>query len=382
MQPLNNKLSRSDNVLFVFYDFETTQDTKISGNATEHVPILVCLQQFCSICESVEDIDTDCERCGKRRHSFFEDPVGDLLTYLTLPRGWCDQVVAIAHNAKAFDAHVILKRAIFLKWNPKLIMNGLKILSMEIQRLHLPDSVNYLPMPLRKLPEAFGLTASKSWYHHYFNTKANLDYAGPIPDTRYYGADEMGEGERKDFLYWYEERKDEVFDNRHVLEEYCQDDVIVLRQACQIFRREFIEIGNIDVFLEAVTIASACNRVLRKRFLKPETVGLIPTGGYSANRRYSKKALLWLLHVERVDGCHIRHARNGREFRPPELPHYSVDGYCAETRNTYEFLGCYYHGCTCQPFRVVRTMGGETPTKRRKLPAEIKEGDTLAERYE
>jgi hypothetical protein len=35
-------------------------------------------------------------------------------------------------------------------------------------------------------------------------------------------------------------------------EQYCQDDVTVLREACQIFRRDLIEIGDIDVFLEAI----------------------------------------------------------------------------------------------------------------------------------
>ena len=48
MRPLLNKLFVSDTVLFVFYDFETTQDTKYSDSATVHVPNLVCLQQFCS----------------------------------------------------------------------------------------------------------------------------------------------------------------------------------------------------------------------------------------------------------------------------------------------------------------------------------------------
>jgi len=55
----------------------------------------------------------------------------------------------------------------------------------------------------------------------------------------------------------------------HVLESYCQGDVTVLRQACVVFRREFIKIGHIDVFVESITIASACNKVLRKRFLNP-----------------------------------------------------------------------------------------------------------------
>ena len=77
MAPLVNKLPKSDDVLFVFYDFETTQDTRISDSATLHVPNLVCLQQFCSRCEMQTDIDTDCERCGRRRHWFWEDPVGD-----------------------------------------------------------------------------------------------------------------------------------------------------------------------------------------------------------------------------------------------------------------------------------------------------------------
>ena len=79
-----------------------------------------------------------------------------------------------------------------------------------------------------------------------------------------------------------------VFDNRLVLETYCQDDVTVLRQACRVFRREFAQIGNIDVFQESITIASACNKDLRKRFLQPDTIGLIPKGGYTANIRVRK----------------------------------------------------------------------------------------------
>jgi len=35
---------------------------------------------------------TDCERCGKRRHSFCDDPVGDLLTYLCEPRPWAKKL--------------------------------------------------------------------------------------------------------------------------------------------------------------------------------------------------------------------------------------------------------------------------------------------------
>jgi len=69
---------------------------------------------------------------------------------------------------------------------------------------------------------------------------------------------------------------------------------------------------------------------------------------------------MWLIHMEQTDGCPIHDARNRGEYRPSELPHYSVDGYCSETPTVYEFLCCYFHGCTCQPFRDVKTMSGET----------------------
>ena len=105
-----------------------------------------------------------------------------------------------------------------------------------------------------------------------------------------------------------------------------KDDVTVLRQACQMFRRDFIEVGNVDVFLESYTIASACNKVFRKRFLKPETIGLIPSGGYICNRNYSKKTLMWILHMEEEDSCKVLHARNGSEVRLPDLPRFSVMG--------------------------------------------------------
>jgi DNA polymerase III alpha subunit (gram-positive type) len=151
MKPLSNEFPRSDNVLFVFYDFETTQNTKISDLATVHVPNLVCIRQFCSLCEMQPYIDVD---CGKRKHAFFDDPVGDP-SCLCKPRQWCEKVVAVAHNEKSFDAQFILNRAIFLKWKPELIFNGIKIMCMKMHHLTFIDSVSFLPMPLRKLPEAF-----------------------------------------------------------------------------------------------------------------------------------------------------------------------------------------------------------------------------------
>ena len=166
MQPLKNALPSSDGVLYVFYDFETTQNTRHSETAKEHVPNLVCIQLFCSRCEGIEDCERECECYGARKHAFWEDPVGDLLKYLCEPRPWVRHVIAIAHNAKSFDLHFILSRAVLLKWRPELVMSGQKIILMKMEQIKFIDSISFLPFPLRKLSTAFGLTAAKGWYTH------------------------------------------------------------------------------------------------------------------------------------------------------------------------------------------------------------------------
>jgi len=55
---------------------------------------------------------------------------------------------------------------------------------------------------------------------------------------------------------------------------------------------------------------------------------------------------------------------HGGEYRLPELPRFSVDDYCPETRTGYEFFGCYYHGHTWQPFRDITTLTGDMVAER------------------
>jgi hypothetical protein len=175
-----------------------------------------------------------------------------MLTYLCETTPWVKQIVAITHHAKAFYMQFILDRAEILKWRPEIIMKCPKNMCMNVEHMKFIDSIS-LPFPIRKLAGAFGLSASKSWYPHYFNTK-NINYLGPIPDITYYDADQINTSERTEFLEWYNGQKEEIFVNKRVLEEYCQDEITVLRQACQVFRQKFMAIGNIEVFSESLTI--------------------------------------------------------------------------------------------------------------------------------
>jgi len=63
----------------IFYMFETNQNARYLDRATLHVPNLVGLQQFRSRYEDVEDAEWDCVQCEKRKNSFWDDMVGEML---------------------------------------------------------------------------------------------------------------------------------------------------------------------------------------------------------------------------------------------------------------------------------------------------------------
>ena len=67
---------------------------------TRRIPTL---QKSMYLTSSACNCSIDCDRCGRRRPSFWNAPVGDLLTYLCEPRSWASKIVAISHNAKTFD---------------------------------------------------------------------------------------------------------------------------------------------------------------------------------------------------------------------------------------------------------------------------------------
>ncbi len=113
--------------------------------------------------------------------------MGDLLSYLCEPRPRVKQIIAISHKAKAFHLHFILNRAVLLKWRPELVMSGQNIILMKVQHMKFIDGICFLPFLLLKLCGAFGLTASKAWYPHYFSREENLNYVVSILDASYCG---------------------------------------------------------------------------------------------------------------------------------------------------------------------------------------------------
>ena len=176
----------------------------------------------------------------------------------------------------------------------------------------------------------------------FFNRKENANYIGPMPDLQYYGVESMSVKERENFMRWYEGQRGEVFDMRKDIVTYCKSDVTILRRACAKFRKLFKDVTTVDIFRECVNIASGCMQTFRKNFLRPETIGLIPPGGYGASDKQSRSALLWLDFVAKERNIKIQHTKNLKEHR---VGRFKVDGYCEELNLCFEYNGCYFHGC-------------------------------------
>ena len=188
-----------------------------------------------------------------------------------------------------------------------IIMQGMNIISLKACGVTVKDFRCFVPIlgGLAALPKAYGLKERKKGYFpHAFNTKENRYYKGLYPTLEYYWPDKKIPKEREELLKWHAMQKDKVsyhahlnstcflfclqeFDMQKELFEYCESDVNILRESGTKFRDEFIATNGIDPFVEAPTIASACNKEFRKNHLQPNTIGLIPAGGYMRREQQS-----------------------------------------------------------------------------------------------
>lgn len=169
---------------------------------------------------------------------------------------------------------------------------------------HSDDWFNkFSPVALAELPMMFGLKElAKGFFPHLFNRRENQDIVmSHPPNIKYYDADSMmtdptRASNRKSFLEWYDTHKNDTFNFNKELLRYCRSDVDILRCCCLKFRDLFFEIkyernGGTDHFAHFITIALACNLVFRKKFLNPETIGIIRIHGYRPYEKHSMKAL-------------------------------------------------------------------------------------------
>ena len=306
----NKKCSYTEK--YIFFDYEAQQETGI------HIPNLVIAHDFQGNVYNFENNDKFCEWLISKKHSGY---------------------TAIAHYARGYDSQFIMQYCVKNTLLPYTIYVGSKLMLLEIPtiKLKIIDSHNFVQSPLSAFPKTFGLSElKKGYFPHLFNTVANANYVGPLPDKQFYCYDTMNSAARKEFLKWYEVRIAEgyVFDLQKELYEYCNSDVDILRRGCMVFRELFLEIANIDPF-QYLTTPSVCMAIYRSNYLMAETVAIAKT----PVDQYSKSSITWLNSFENPN---IRHASSGGEIK---ICGAKVDGYDEITKTVYQYHGCFWHGC-------------------------------------
>ena len=287
-----------DSQRFIFYDVESLLDEN-----GEQVPNLIIAHSICSTCQEETMVTPDsrciscgsrCESCNSRKgNEFHKKPChtcGQREVMFLGPNAvssfgaWLfskqhKDVIAIAHNARAYDAYFLYNYIINNSMTPEMIFQGTKIMYCRVQsglNITLLDSINFLNMPLSQLPKSFGLQEmKKGFFPHLYHIREHLEDPSAMkldhhPPPKYYDIDSMRKSKREEFIRWYDQHSHSPFDFWTELIDYCRSDVNILLNACWKFRCLVMESTGpnnpIDPF-NYVTIASVCMGIFRRKYL-------------------------------------------------------------------------------------------------------------------
>ncbi|KAK3733444.1 hypothetical protein QZH41_018627 [Actinostola sp. cb2023] len=170
------------------------------------------------------------------------------------------------------------------------------------------------------------------------------DYVGPYPVLEFYGVESMKEEDAEKLRLWHTEQLGKTFHLQEELKHYCQQDVILLKRGVLEARRIFLDVTGFDPFVKCITLASACMWSYRYRFMPPNSIGIIPQGGYTPQDIQSLKAKKWLWRLEQQTPGLRLHTCYSVEGET-SIFGAKVDGYDPKTRTVYQFHGCFWHAC-------------------------------------
>ena len=372
-----NSIENEDSIpkIFIFYDFESFIEIN-DNNDRFHKPNLCCISVMCDYCWSKDlkkKIHQYCSFCTADEKVFSGvDTVKQFLTYI-----FCDlnvklektrknmnvkkpfRIKVIAHNAKSYDIHFIVKYCLENNFTPKdVVKKGSKILSLVLKHIQFIDSLSFLPMALKKLPSTFGIkNTEKGDFPHKFNKPENwFRIDNCLPDIKYYSVNQMKCDERMKFLDWYESNKNNTFDFQREIIKYCKNDVYILSHAFMMFRDQWIENFRIDCITRCITLPQAVMEIYKTKYLSEYQIAIIPRFGYERTRRQSYIANAWLDYMQTKRDYNIL-----REYR---IDSYVVDGFIPETKEILEFYGCIFHGCkrcfSSNRYKTFNPFSGQT----------------------
>jgi len=257
-------------------------------------------------------------------------------------------IFVFAHNAKGYDNHFVLNDLFQRKFlGVSVIMNGNKVLKASVGNIKFLDSLLMFQQPLSELPKAFGFDAivKKGFFPHLFHTRENFNYIGEIPEAKYFGTEYMKKKQLKEFQCWYEKESERLsFNNisynlKDELVKYCENDVLILLNCIQVFRKIYKSVTAIDPITRCFTLASMGLEIFKAKILPAKTIGVTPIKGYKKHGNFSRIGNCWLDYQQKILETEI-----DREI---PIDNYIVDGFIKSNNTVFEFNGCYYHCHHC-----------------------------------
>ena len=261
---------------YIFFDYEAFQNSE--GN---HVPNLIVAKRVCTSCV---DGETRCIEC-QPTFKFYNN--NDFCAWLFKH----EYYTAMAHNLKGYDGVFIANYCINNLTSsdsfPEMIATPTKLLQIKFKKLTIIDSYSFMAMALEKFPGTFEIPElKKGFYPHLFNKPENSNYVGPYPPKEDYGYEFFSITKKEQFDEFYSANAGKDFNNQQELEDYCISDVEILMEGCLKFRKIILEQTKlsdndqgVDPFRVSITIASLCNYIYRRNFMKPKTIAIIPENG-------------------------------------------------------------------------------------------------------
>lgn len=158
----------------ILFDCESTKELNY------HQINFIISRRMCKEC--IKNFSTiPCFNCEEKEFKNEKD----FCEYLFMQRN--KNRVCLSHYEKGYDTQFVVRYLLENNKTPNVIATGTKFLSAEYQAIRLLDSFFFMPMKLSDLPKSFGFSkTTKGYFPHLFNTEANENYVGPVPDPKFY----------------------------------------------------------------------------------------------------------------------------------------------------------------------------------------------------
>ena len=241
----------------------------------------------------------------------------------------------LAHNFRGFDGYFILKWLTKNGIVPDVIMDGSKILRLDVKEFNIKfrDTLSYVPLSLSKWATAFQVDQAKGSFPHSINAPEYWNQTIAYPDRKKYEYETMSKKQRKFFIKNYRRdrrKKKNKFNVNAELIDYCIQDVRTLRACAESLRQQFQQLsGGLCIFSCALTIAGVCGFFWRTRILKEGEVELVHR---PSKRSSSVKARQWLKHMTEQDDLLDMETE-------AQIGSFFVDGLDSCSKTVYEFYG-------------------------------------------